>query len=281
MSSHALDDVLAALVERHLERSLERVEAALAAWRGGTEDLQAAHEAVMEHAMRAQVLSTRVARAATTGAETLLRDAVTEGLLDDTGFEALTGKKVADVEPPPSLDEEAAREAAPDEDEAAGGGRPGGRKRVVMEQLLGAGPVLVQLDARKLGVQVPPQHAGDAQLVLRFGWSLTPPIPDFDISDDGIAGTLAFGDRRFTCVIPWSAVFALVADDGRGLFWPEDAPPEARAALAADKDTRADDGTDAGGPNGSNGTAENAPAGASDEPRDPDDKPRRGHLRLV
>lgn len=267
MSEHALDDVLAALVERHLGRSLERVEAVLAAWRAGTEDLQAAHEAVMEHALRAQVLSTRVARAATTGAEPLLRDAVAEGLLDDAGFERLTGKKVADVPPPPSLDEEAAREAGP---EVVSGGPPAsGRKKAIMEQLLGAGPVLVQLDARKPGVMVPPQHAGDAQLVLRFGWALSPPIPDLDVSDDGIAGTLAFGDHRFTCVIPWGAVFALVAEDGRGLFWPEDAPPEARAAHAADRDAKPGEGAD--------GTSEPPP----DEPPDPEDKPRRGHLRLV
>lgn len=275
MTPPALDDVLAALVERHLERSLGQLADALARWRTGGSDVQAAHEAAMLHAARAQVLSARVARAAAVGADALLRDAVELGLLDEDGFRRLAGKAVADVPVPPTLDEEAAAELGDDD-----APRPP-RKRVVMDQLLASGPVLVQLDSRREGVRVPADHAGQAQLVLRFGWGLSPPIPDLEISDDGIAGTLAFGSSHFTCVIPWSAVFALVAEDGRGLFWPEDAPPEARAEIAEESSStgrwkKAPGPADEGGPDPDGDDPPGGPGGPEGA-----EKPRRGHLRLV
>ncbi len=52
------------------------------------------------------------------------------------------------------------------------------------------------------------------------------PIPDLRVEDDGLSCTLSFNRTPFYCVIPWSAVFALVGDDGRGLVWPDDVPKE-------------------------------------------------------
>jgi hypothetical protein len=38
--------------------------------------------------------------------------------------------------------------------------------------------------------------------------------------------TLSFNRTPFYCVVPWPGVYAMVGDDGRGMVWPDDVPPE-------------------------------------------------------
>src|SRR5580704_1000031 len=52
------------------------------------------------------------------------------------------------------------------------------------------------------------------------------PIPDVRVDDEGMSCTLSFNRSPFFCVVPWSSVYAMVGDDGRGMVWPEDVPPE-------------------------------------------------------
>jgi stringent starvation protein B len=133
-------------------------------------------------------------------------------------------------------------------------------KRSVMETLLEAGAVLVHVDSRREGVKVPVEHAGQPKLVLRFGHALTPPIPDLSVDDEGVRGTLTFRGRPFACELPWSAIYALVGDDGRGLIWPEDVPAEVRDEL---------------GRAGGKDQLDRTPPPRAPKP------PGRGHLKLV
>src|SRR5262249_11337100 len=52
------------------------------------------------------------------------------------------------------------------------------------------------------------------------------PIPDLRLDDDGMSCTLSFSRAGFFCVVPWSTVFAMVGEDGRGMVWPDDVPAE-------------------------------------------------------
>jgi hypothetical protein len=38
--------------------------------------------------------------------------------------------------------------------------------------------------------------------------------------------TLSFNRSPFYCVVPWPSVFAMVGEDGRGMVWPDEMPPE-------------------------------------------------------
>jgi stringent starvation protein B len=213
MDTKRLQEIVTALMARRLEDSLVEVERALAAWRDGKSDVLEAHAETMRHAARAGALSARVARAGLEGADALLRDALEAGLVTPDEFRELTGKDAAQVSPPPPLGDEAGSPRMP-------------AKRTVMDKLLADGPVLVHLDPRKDGVRIPDSFAGQPQLVLRFGFGLSPPIHDLTIDDEAVHGTLTFRGTPFGCVIPWTAIFALVAEDGRGLVWPEDVPAE-------------------------------------------------------
>jgi len=102
-------------------------------------------------------------------------------------------------------------------------------KKEVANALLQGPSVYVHLDPRRDGVTVPNWFKNQPQLVLQLGLNMALPIHDLDVSDDGISGTLSFNRRPFWCMLPWTAVFGLVGEDGRGMIWPEDVPTELAA----------------------------------------------------
>jgi stringent starvation protein B len=89
--------------------------------------------------------------------------------------------------------------------------------------------MFVHLDPRRTGVVVPAKFAGDARLVLQVGYEMAVPITDLKIDEQGVSGTLSFDHRPFFCRVPWSAVFALVGEDGQGMTYPKDTPIEVEA----------------------------------------------------
>ena len=99
-------------------------------------------------------------------------------------------------------------------------------KKDVANALLEGPSVFVHLDPRKDEVSVPQWFKKQFQLVLQVGMNMAVPIPDLDVGDEGISCTLSFNRSPFWCFLPWSAVYMLVGEDGRGMIWPEDVPPE-------------------------------------------------------
>ena len=164
--------------------------------------------------------------------------------------------------------------------------RPPPPKKDVANALVERGSLFVHLDPRSEGVVVPPWLAKQPQLVLQVGLDLAVPIPDLRIDDDGVFGTLSFNRSPFACSVPWSAVFALVDDEGIGMVWPEDLPAELAAEVEAA--TRANKPAAAAPPKpakragpslraiegGGQGEGEGAPEGEPPEPTRP-------RLRLV
>jgi stringent starvation protein B len=102
-------------------------------------------------------------------------------------------------------------------------------KKEVALALLERSSVHMHLDPRISGVVVPPWFKKQAQLVLQIGLNMPVPIPDLRLDDDGMSCTLSFNRSPFFCVVPWPSVFAMVGDDGRGMIWPDDVPPEVQA----------------------------------------------------
>ncbi len=208
-----LQTVVTALIEHRVSTSLGDVEKALAKWRSGAHSALAAHGAVLRHAARCERTVERVTAAAGDRPEGILRDAVDAGLMSSDEFLAMVGKEPDEV---PSID------ALRDEDDASAPD-----KRKTLESLMSRGPVLVHVDGRRSEVSVPPRFRDDPSLVLRFGYNLTPPIMDLEVTEELIAGTLTFGGQPFRCVLPWTAVYAaMVEGEQRGTVWPEDVPED-------------------------------------------------------
>ncbi len=277
-----IHDLLTRVVTRRLEESLAEVEAELARWRRGEAEMMTAHSEALRHAARATRLSARVARAQLDGPGALLRDAHDLGFVDAEEFRRLVGKEVAEVTPLPALGA-ADEDGDGDGDGAAGGGAvepPMPNKRTVLDALLRDGPVLLHVDARRADADVPDRHKQDARLVLRVGYGLVPPIPDFSFDEAGVVATLTFRGTPHRCVIAWESVYALVADDGRGLVWPESVPPEVARDLRPDGPVSlTDKEADAEPVVGTGATSAKRAVSPVLSPEHP--KPNRSHLRLV
>jgi len=99
-------------------------------------------------------------------------------------------------------------------------------KKEVALALLERSSILVHLDPRLEPVAVPAWFKKQPQLVLQVGLNMPVPIPDLRLDDDGMSCTLSFNRTPFFCVVPWSSVFAMVGEDGRGMVWPDDVPAD-------------------------------------------------------
>lgn len=99
-------------------------------------------------------------------------------------------------------------------------------KKEVALALLERSNVDVYLDPRAAGVVVPPQFRKEPRLILKIGLNMPVPIPDLRLDEESLSCTLSFSRTPFYCVVPWSSVFAMVGDDGRGMVWPDDVPQE-------------------------------------------------------
>jgi stringent starvation protein B len=114
------------------------------------------------------------------------------------------------------------------------------RKKAVALDLLERTSVYVHLDPRRPGVIVPQGFLKQPQLVLQIGLNMAIQIPDLDVGEEGITCTLSFNKRPHFCSLPWSAIYALIGEQGGGMVWPEDVPAEvvSQQRSAAKKEAR-------------------------------------------
>jgi stringent starvation protein B len=99
-------------------------------------------------------------------------------------------------------------------------------KKDQLLKLLDRGSVFVHLDPRREGVTVPPWFCHKPQLVLQLGRNFAIPIPDLEIDEYGVSCTLSFNRTPFHCMLPWDAIYALVAENGEVTMWSNELPSE-------------------------------------------------------
>lgn len=126
--------------------------------------------------------------------------------------------------------------AAPRSRPAAATAHDAQAKKRTAETILETEDVFIHLDPRRTGVIVPERFKSQADLVLQVGRDMPIPIPDLDVGDEGITGTLSFDRKPFHCVLPWSSIFALVDHDNHGRVWEDDVPAELAAQIAKGRD---------------------------------------------
>lgn len=96
--------------------------------------------------------------------------------------------------------------------------------------------ILVLFDPRLDLVTMPAAHRAKPSIGIRLGYTLSPPIPDLELTSSGISATLAFGATRYMCIVPWDAVFA-IQNERREMMaiWQASVPSELRAPQPADE----------------------------------------------
>lgn len=104
--------------------------------------------------------------------------------------------------------------------------KPPPKRDVMLALLQQAESVFVNFDPRRDGVLVPPHLKRQPRVVLQYGLNMRIPIPDLDVGEEGIGATLSFDRVPQWTFVPWSAVFAIVSQDQRGMLWEADVPRE-------------------------------------------------------
>jgi hypothetical protein len=107
--------------------------------------------------------------------------------------------------------------------------KPPPKRDVMLALLEQAESVFVNFDPRRDGVVVPPHLKRQPRVVLQYGLNMRIPIPDLDVGEEGIGATLSFDRLPTWTFVPWSAVFAIISQDQRGMLWEADLPREIEA----------------------------------------------------
>jgi hypothetical protein len=85
---------------------------------------------------------------------------------------------------------------------------------------------------------VPTWFKNQPQLVLQVGLNMPVPILDLNVDEKGVSCTLSFNRSPQFCRVPWNAIYALVGEDGRGMVWPDDVPPEVASETRPGREAR-------------------------------------------
>jgi stringent starvation protein B len=107
--------------------------------------------------------------------------------------------------------------------------KPPPKRDVMLTLLEQAESVFVNFDPRRDGVVVPAHLKRQPRVVLQYGLNMRIPIPDLDVGEEGIGATLSFDRLPTWTFVPWSAVFAIISQDQRGMLWEADLPREIEA----------------------------------------------------
>jgi len=107
--------------------------------------------------------------------------------------------------------------------------KPPPKRDVMLALLQQAESVFVNFDPRRDGVVVPAHLKRQPRVVLQYGLNMRIPIPDLDVGEEGIGATLSFDRAPTWTFVPWSAVFAIISQDQRGMLWEADLPREIEA----------------------------------------------------
>ncbi len=85
--------------------------------------------------------------------------------------------------------------------------------------------VMVHLDARRDGVDVPEQHRGHPALALNLSRAFR--LDVFEVGPFSVAASLSFQGEIYQCVIPYGAIFSMTSKaDGQSRIFADAVPPE-------------------------------------------------------
>ena len=104
-----------------------------------------------------------------------------------------------------------------------------------VEQALPRTSVFLHLDPRRPGVVVPEHLRALPGVTLQVGHiGMLIPMPDLAVDAEGVRATLSFSRQPHACVLPWSAIYALVTDTGESLHFEGEVPPDLAPAHHAE-----------------------------------------------
>ncbi len=83
--------------------------------------------------------------------------------------------------------------------------------------------MLIHLDARKEGVDIPDHLMGNPTITLKLSYGFK---GGMQVTEERVWAALTFGGRFRDCFIPLAAIWGATTSSGANTIWPEDAPQE-------------------------------------------------------
>lgn len=83
--------------------------------------------------------------------------------------------------------------------------------------------VLLHLDSRKDGVDLPTHLMGLANVTLKLSYMFQ---GETQHTDEAVEAYLKFGGQYYRCIVPWDAVWALSSEEGETKLWMDALPDE-------------------------------------------------------
>lgn len=103
------------------------------------------------------------------------------------------------------------------------------RKRRLFEEWMKGDHVLVHLDSRRTGVNVPSHLQNNPTLTLKLSYLFQSKTT---VSEEAISSFLKFSGSYFECILPWEAIWGMTNDASQNQVWPEDLPKEVVASVS-------------------------------------------------
>lgn len=153
-------------------------------------------------------------------------------------------------------------------------------KQELLESLLERGMVMVTLDARRPGVDVPADFVGDPRLRLNLSWRFQLPL---ELNEWGVRAVLTFGGMPHSCKLPWNSVYQVYSHATKDQYlFPADVPEDLVQATLAQGEAQPEP------PRGRKrfavveGDAQPSSVREDEPPSEPaEGAPRRPHLRRI
>ncbi len=134
--------------------------------------------------------------------------------------------------------------------------------------------VLVQLDSRSEGVDVPAHLSQDPALTLKLSHLFQGETTE---DEKAITSYLSFSGSYYCCYLPWTAIWGMTSSEGENRVWAEDLPREVMVRVAREKISelgRRFIGRKKSAPDPDSESADSAEDSKQDEPTARKQKPR-------
>lgn len=96
-------------------------------------------------------------------------------------------------------------------------------KEMILSKWFEGDHVLLHLDARREGVDVPAAFKSNHSLTLKVSGLFQGPTT---WNQQSVVALLKFNGEYFRCVMPWSAIWGMTSAESEQKIWPEDLPTE-------------------------------------------------------
>lgn len=97
------------------------------------------------------------------------------------------------------------------------------QKIAAFDKWMNGDHVLVHLDSRGLGVEVPEFLSAEPALTLKLSYHFQGEVTR---NDTNISAYLKFSGSYHRCVIPWTAIWGITSETKENVMWNEDMPKE-------------------------------------------------------